>query len=45
MGHCIESGYGLMGEDGWLSLLDTEATPLLESTVRSSRRERSVKAR
>ncbi len=37
MGHCVESGYGLVGEDGRISVLDSEATPrVVEALVRSS---------
>lgn len=32
-GHCIESGYGLVSEDGRLQLLDPKATPLVVERV------------
>lgn len=36
MGHCIESGYGLLSSDGAVHLLDAGATPAVVSTVRKS---------
>ena len=36
MGHCVESGFGLVAEDGSLSLLDANATPLVLDLVRQS---------
>ena len=36
MGHCVESGFGLVAEDGALSLLDAKATPLVFELVRRS---------
>lgn len=33
MGHCIESGYGLVDNDGRILLLDTEATRAVIESV------------
>ena len=35
MGHCVESGYGLVGGDGTVTLLDTQATPLVVGAVKT----------
>ena len=38
MGHCLESGYALVGADGGVTLLDPEATaPVLDALRRSDR--------
>ncbi|CAN5429130.1 hypothetical protein BH20VER3_BH20VER3_03320 [soil metagenome] len=34
MGHCAESGYALVDDDGRLSLLDAAATPLVLEAIR-----------
>ena len=34
MGHCAESGYALVDDDGCLSLLDPAGTPLVLDTIR-----------
>lgn len=40
MGHCVESGYGLVSEQGELFLLDADATPeVLAALNRTKRRE------
>lgn len=44
MGHCVESGYGLMGEKG-LVLLDTASTPEIVRTVAASSRDRGIRLR
>ena len=45
MGHCVESGYGLVDDAGRVSLLDPAATPqVVEAIVRSSG-ERTLKLR
>lgn len=36
MGHCIESGYGIVTEDGRLTMLDPEATPKVVDVVQGS---------
>lgn len=43
MGHCIESGSGLVGDDSRLTLLDAQATPLVVDVLRQSDRERGIK--
>lgn len=45
MGHCIESGYALVSEDGHLILLDEHATPLVVESVRNSERDRGIRLR
>ena len=45
MGHCLESGYGLVDEDGRVSLLDSEATLRVVDAVRSSERRQGIKLR
>lgn len=44
-GHCIESGYGLVGEDGRLSLLDPAATPQVVTAVQESPRSHGIRVR
>lgn len=41
-GHCIESGYGLVGADGSIRLLDASATPLVIEAVRASSSEEEL---
>lgn len=43
VGHCVESGYGLVAENGRVALLDAEATPKVLEVVRGSRRERGIR--
>lgn len=39
-GHCIESGFGLVSEEGQLALLDTKATlPVVEAIMNSPRQQ------
>ena len=45
MGHCIESGYGLVGEEGELSLLDANATSLVGDALRTASSEQGIKLR
>lgn len=45
MGHCVESGYGLISENGDLQILDAKATPKIVSTISSSEREKGIKLR
>lgn len=45
MGHCIESGYGLVDDEGRVYLLDPEATPHLVDVLRRSLHDRGIKAR
>lgn len=44
-GHCVESGYALVGEDGNATLLDAAATPAIVSLATSSGRERGLRVR
>lgn len=37
MGHCIESGYALIGDDGAVAVLDTQATPYVIRAVEKLR--------
>ncbi len=43
MGHCVESGYGLVGDDGRLALLDARATPLVVDVLQQSDREQGIR--
>ena len=45
MGHCVESGYGLVDDDGNIALLDAKATPKVVDAIERSRRDRGVKLR
>ena len=45
MGHCIESGYGIVTEDDRLTVLDAEATPKIENTVEESDTEEGIRLR
>lgn len=36
MGHCVESGYGVVGEGGRVHLLDPEATPKILAVLEGS---------
>jgi hypothetical protein len=44
-GHCVESGYGLVDDEGRLFLLDSEATPLVVSAIRGSEKEKGIRLR
>ncbi|GAA5512379.1 hypothetical protein Dcar01_01093 [Deinococcus carri] len=44
-GHCVESGYGLVGNDGRLSLLDPDATPQIVGAAQHSEREQGLRVR
>lgn len=44
-GHCVESGYGLVGDDGRVALLDPAATPQVVEAVRSSSHESGIRLR
>ena len=43
MGHCIESGYGLVTDTGEIRLLDTLATPRIVALVSEDGRDRGNK--
>jgi hypothetical protein len=45
MGHCVESGYGLVGESGDVRVLDAKATPQVIEAVSLSRNEKGIKLR
>ncbi|WP_164104473.1 hypothetical protein [Candidatus Laterigemmans baculatus] len=45
MGHCLESGYGLVDEQGQLSLLDAEATLPVIYAVRDCGRRSGIRLR
>jgi hypothetical protein len=45
MGHCIESGYGLVDEAGSVALLDPTATPLVIDTLHQSARDHGIRLR
>ena len=36
MGHCVESGYGLVQDDGFLIPLDTRATPKVVASLQDA---------
>lgn len=42
MGHCVESGYALVDDDGNAHLLDTHATPLVVAALEASSAGRGV---
>jgi hypothetical protein len=43
MGHCVESGYGIVPEDDRLILLDAEATPNVVDVVEASDTEEGIR--
>ena len=45
MGHCIESGYALVSDDGQLILLDDHATRLVVDVVQRSEHDRGIRLR
>lgn len=45
MGHCVESGYGLVDEMGRLALLDPTATLLVIDILLTSARDQGIKLR
>ena len=45
MGHCVESGYGIVTEDDRLTVLDSEATPKIVNTVEESDTEEGIRLR
>ena len=45
MGHCMESGYGLVRKTGELALLDQGATPLVLEAVRGTSTKRGIRLR
>lgn len=45
MGHCVESGYGLVNENGEVRVLDAKATPLIIEKIGKSEKEKGIKLR
>ncbi len=45
MGHCVESGYGLVNDEGRLALLEPQATPRVLDVIRRSTRDQGIKVR
>ena len=45
MGHCMESGYGLVDEDGRALLLEPSSTTQVVEALRSTEKERGVRLR
>ena len=45
MGHCIESGYGLVDNDGQILLLDTQATRAVIESVSRAIQSRGIRIR
>lgn len=45
MGHCVESGYGLVDDQGHLAALDPPATPEVLKAIRASERDHGIRLR
>lgn len=45
MGHCVESGYGLVDEVGGLALLDPATTPMVVDALRESDHNQGINLR
>ena len=45
MGHCVESGYGLVDDRGRPQLLEPGATPDLVKAIEDSQREKGIRLR
>jgi hypothetical protein len=45
MGHCVESGYGLVSEDGRVALLEAVATPQVVHAIERSDRAEGIQLR
>ena len=45
MGHCVESGYGLINDEGAARLLDTKATPKILEAVKDSEKDKGIQLR
>lgn len=43
MGHCVESGYGLVDEIGRVQLLDTHATPRVVAVLQQTAIDRGIR--
>lgn len=44
-GHCVESGYAVVGEDGRLMVLDPEATPKVVTALLQEQQDTNIKLR
>ena len=45
MGHCVESGYGIVTDEDRLTVLDSEATPDVVDVVEGSETEEGIRLR
>lgn len=45
MGHCVESGYGIVTDDDRLTVLDAEATPSVVDVVEDSDTDEGIRLR
>lgn len=45
MGHCIESGYGLVDDTGRIALLEPASTPAVLDAIRHSSKHRGIRLR
>lgn len=45
MGHCAESGYALIGDDGRVRLLEPQSTPHVMEALRASERDAGIRLR
>lgn len=45
MGHCVESGYGIVTDDDRVTVLDADATPQVADVVERSGREAGIRLR
>lgn len=45
MGHCVESGYGIVTNGDRLTVLDSEATPKIVDTVEESDTKEGIRLR
>ncbi|MGI0106363.1 hypothetical protein JRG66_02505 [Salinimicrobium tongyeongense] len=45
MDHCVESGYGLIGENNELKLLDPKATPRIVALLKQTDKDKGVRLR
>ncbi|MDS0282675.1 hypothetical protein [Haloarcula onubensis] len=43
MGHCVESGYGIVSDDGSLTVLDPDATPHVVDVVEASATDEGIR--
>ena len=43
MGHCVESGYGLVGDNNKLVVLDPKATPWVVALLKKTNNEKGVR--